>query len=258
MVRVAARGSPSSWNAATARSSTSTASSSLPSCNAIWPTQREQVRVARAVLGERERPPEMRGRRLRIERDVALGGKSRVAQRGGPQVVRGARAVRPKIEGRARVVGQDVDDVRHAITRGVLDPARHGVVLLGAVAPGQLRVGAVAHEHVREAELGLAGQRRARHERHEVPAGEALEHLQHLLDRTASHGGQRAGPERAAHHRRIAEHAALGGGKDVQTGGDQGLCRSGTTSVSPAAMRRIPPSWTSASRSISNRTNSPA
>ena len=127
------------------------------------------------------------------------------------------------IEGRARVVGEDVDDVCNGIARRLLDPARDGVVLVRAVATGQLGIGAVTHEYVREPELGLACKRRARHEITKCRRAEVLEHVPHLLDRTASHRGERTHPEGDAHHRRVAEHTALRGGQDVQACGDQRL-----------------------------------
>ena len=119
--------------------------------------QREELRVARAFFpGEKERPLEVDGRRACVERDVPLGGEGRITERGGTERLRGSLAGRPVVECRAGVVSEDVDVVRHAVARCLLDPPGDGLVLVRAVSPGELGIGAVTNEGVRESELGLA------------------------------------------------------------------------------------------------------
>ena len=131
------------------------------------------------------------------------------------------------LERRAVVVGEDLGEVLGAPGRALLEPAREGRVLGGAVGARELLVGHVADQRVHEEELGLALDRGAAHGAHELLGDqlhEALEDRGRLASADRRHG---AGPEGAADDGGVGEQRLALGAEQVEARGDERADRVG-------------------------------
>src|SRR5439155_22162993 len=100
-----------------------------------------------------------------------------------------------ELERGAVVVREHLRPVVAALGRERLDPLGREPVLLRAVAARDLRVGDVAHEHVRERVLTLVRHGRPALTAEKLLALEGDQQLLQLPGRKAGDGGERADPE---------------------------------------------------------------
>ena len=191
-----------------------------PQCGVTGPAERAAPgargrRPAKARLPRRSTSP----RSERVESGRAVAGFAE----GEPSAVREIGGVPPggagELERRVPVVGEHLGVVVRPSER--LDPLGDAAVLLGAVGAGDLPVGDVANEGVRERELGLALDGRAPLAAHEPLALQRVERR-----RAASLTPSRTAPPRRPcrpRRRRAAAPSRLG--EPVETGGDDALER---------------------------------
>src|SRR5262249_22292547 len=161
------------------------------------------------LVRKRKRPLDVSGRGARVEREIALAGEGGVATGKHAKLAVALVAVRRQVESRAGVVREDVDELGSTGTGGLFEPRRDCQVLLRALAPRQPRVRSVAHEDVREPELRLTGDGRLGYGFDVAPAPKALEGELHFLLRSLPDCRNGADPERASHHRCVADDGSL-------------------------------------------------
>ena len=162
------------------------------------------------------------------------------------------------LQGGAVVEGEDLGHVLGAAAAALLEPARQGGVLDGAVGPGQLGVGHVADQGVDEEELGLALDGRAAHGANQLLGDEFDESLEHLGGLPSADGSDCPRPEAATDDRCICEQRLALGGEQIEPGGDERADRVGHGQLDAGLEGDAAPRFSSRSRSSRRRTSSSA